>query len=138
MPGFSAKKTYEDKSIWNPLLERLNQDEKLLRLIGTLPTEKAVQITQKKMQVFKIHDEDRNYETLCQVIPFENTTFIGTRNLCIGKTIDIAGAVMVIGRIYRHILEHNYDKPTNGQVPQPWAGPIYALYNSNEGKTDNQ
>ncbi|MDH5770170.1 MAG: zinc ribbon domain-containing protein [Candidatus Bathyarchaeota archaeon] len=133
MPKFSAKRVYKEKSNWNPLLERLNQDKKLRGLLKDLPTETKVAISVEKdlwgnprrttYQVFKVDDKDDNYNTVCQVIPFKDKSLVTTRHM-MEKPKRIEHAVKAISRIREHIIDHGYDQPTTGQIPQPWASSI--------------
>ena len=131
MPAFSAKRVYKEKSNWNPLIERLNQDKKLRGLLKALPTETNVEIARDKIttfQVFKVNDKDDNYNTVCQVIPFKDKSLVTTRHMMgdhrafYAKRIE--HAVKAISRIREHIIDYSYDRPTSGPIPQPWASTI--------------
>ena len=136
VPTFSAKEVYKNKSNMNPLIERLNQDEKLRNLIKNLPTKTSVgvgaerdfagNITSITSQVFKVDDKDDNYNTVCQCIPFKDKTLVTTRHMMEKQGLPkkwkrIETAVSAIIRIREHIIDHGYDQPTTGNVPQSWA-----------------
>ncbi|MBX5329356.1 hypothetical protein HM003_08435 [Candidatus Bathyarchaeota archaeon A05DMB-5] len=132
MSAFSAKEVYKEKFSWNPLIERLNQDNYLLDLIKELPTRTGVATSSKITEYFTINDEDKNYETLCQVIPLGNDTFISTRHMFgyggeRAQRWGIERAVKAISRIRELILEYGCDQPTTGQFPEQWATAIAAL-----------
>lgn len=74
-------------------------------------------------QVFKMVDEDDNYNTVCQVIPFKDKSLVTTRHM-MEKPKRIENAVRAISRIREYIIDHDYDQPTTGEIPQPWANTI--------------
>lgn len=133
MPTFSAKKVYEEKSNWNPLIERLNQDKKLRGLLKDLPTKTEVvtdvvkdiwgNVKRTTSQVHKVNDRDDNYNTVCQVVPFKDKSLVTTRHM-MEKPKRIEHAVKTIVRIREHIIDYGYDHPMTGQIPQPWANTI--------------
>jgi len=127
MPAFSAKEMYKEKFGWNPLIERLNQDKYLLGLIGKLSTKTSVMTSSKTSQILTIPDEDKNYVTICQVIPLGNDTLISTRHLMAGRMKHVEYAVKAISRIREIVLEYGYEQPTTGQFPEEWASAIAAL-----------
>jgi hypothetical protein len=127
MPAFSAKEMYKEKFSWNPLIERLNQDNYLLDLINKLPKSTSVSTSSKITECFTINMEDKDYETICQVIPLGNDTLISTRHMGGGRW-GIEHAVKAISRIRELVLEYGYDQPTTGQFPEQWASAIAALF----------
>jgi hypothetical protein len=132
MPAFSANEVYKEKFSWNPLIERLNQDNYLLDLINKLPTTTSVMTSSQITEYFKINIKDKNYETVCQVIPLGKDTLISTRHMFgVGgeraQQLGIGNAVKAISRIRELILEYGYDQPTTGQFPEQWATAIVAL-----------
>jgi hypothetical protein len=136
MPKFSAKRVYKEKLNWNPLIERLNQDKKLRGLLKDLPTETKVAVSVEKdiwgnprrttFQIFKVDDKDDNYNTVCQIIPFKDKSLVTTRHM-MEKPRRIEHAVKAISGIREHIIDHGYDQPTTGPIPQPWASAIMVL-----------
>ena len=132
MPAFSANEVYKEKFSWNPLIERLNQDNYLLDLINKLPTTTSVMTSSKITEYFKINIKDKNYETVCQIIPLGKDTLISTRHMFgVGgdraQQLGIGNAVKAISRIHELILEYGYNQPTTGQFPEQWAAAIVAL-----------
>jgi len=135
-PKFSAKKVYKEKLNWNPLIELLNQDEKLRGLLKGLPTKTTIVLKgsiyskSQTISTYNLNDKDDNYITVCQVIPLKDKSLIATYHMMDNERIECA--VKAIIRIREHIIDYAYDQPTTGPISQPWANAI-AVFLSEKG-----
>jgi len=119
-PGFDAKTIWKNKTGWNPLVEALNKDKQLISALSLLPNQ-AVTGT-KLVFTYKIEDEkENNVECLCQIIPYQNMTFIGIRALGLSHEKQVRSIVGLLDMIRRHILGYGHSVPTTGFVAQDWV-----------------
>jgi hypothetical protein len=117
---FDAKNIWEKRTNWNPLVEALNKDKRIISTLSSLSNETAVSLSSKRWQTYKIEDQNgRNLECMCQIVPYKNMTLIGLRSLGIYK-VKMMGVINLLKAIKEQILSYGHAAPVNGHVAQEW------------------
>jgi len=126
--NFNHKKIFKEKLGWNPLIERLNQDQELEKLLEKLPNRVAW-----GNMAQEIKDESDNFEDcLGQIIPFNHETLIifnhgakweetftgKMKNLQLPYIKDL---ITIMLKVARYIIEFKYDKESNGLIAEEWS-----------------
>jgi len=127
---FDVKTIWKNKMNWNPLVETMNEDKQLISALSSLPNETAVQLSSKRWLTYKIEDKnERNVECVCQIVPYENLTFIGIRVLGANDKV-IKNVINALRMIRGHILSYGHGTPVTGQLAQDWIKIPIALFQS--------
>ena len=117
---FDAKTIWEKRTNWNPLVEALNKDKRIISALSSLSNETAVSLSSKRWQTYKIEDQNgRNLECMCQIVPYKNMTLIGLRSLGVYK-VQMVGVINLLKAIREQILSYGHAAPLNGHVAQDW------------------
>lgn len=135
MKVFSARNLLKTRTEWNPLLDEFNSDDTLRSLLKKLPTEKIIygiddryQAGRNKIWNNRLDDADDNYNTMCQIIPHGNKTFVVMRHV-FEDPRHIEHAVKAIIRIKNHVANFDYSKFSIGRAPQQWANDVIDMVN---------
>jgi len=130
-PDFNARKLYDSRSGWDPLVEKLNQDKDLIKALNSLPNSVTFWLTHKEGRTYKFEDyRDKDYETICQVIPCGNETLTAVRFMAGSDLQKIQSVAVAISRVRTHIMNYGYTEQASGKIIQPWAPPMLALFKS--------
>jgi len=127
---FDARTVWKNRLNWNPLIEALNKDKRIISALSSLSNEFAVSLSSKRWQTYKIEDQNEiNLECMCQIVPYKNMTLIGLRSLGIYK-VQMTGVVNLLRAIREQILSYGHTAPVNGHVAQDWIKVlIYVMTN---------
>jgi hypothetical protein len=128
-PDFNAKNLHASKSGWNPLIENLNLDKDLIKALNSLPDSMTYWFTSKEGRTYQFKDnKDKDYQTICQVIPCGNETLTAIRFMAGSDLKKIHRAAIAISRIRSHIINYGYTQQNFGKTIQPWAQPMLTLF----------
>lgn len=135
-PDFNAKKLYVSRFGWNPLVENLNRDKDLIKALNSLPDSMTYWFTSKEGRTYQFKDnKDKDYQTICQVIPCGNETLTAIRFMAGSDLKKIHSAAIAVSRIRSHIINYGYTQETFGKIIQPWAQPMLGLFKKQRVET---
>jgi len=126
---FDAKTIWKSKSGWNPLLEVMNTDKRLISALSSLSNESAINLSPKRWLTYKIEDKnERDMECLCQIVPYKNLTFIGIRVLGLSVKDQVKNVINAVRMFRGHIVSYGHTGPATGHVAQDWIKiPIFIV-----------
>lgn len=144
---FNAYAIWMYRINWNPLVDALNNDKQLLSDLSSLPDQATIYIPKSMGGVTsKIEDgNERNFECLCQIVPYENLTFFGIRALIISDTFAssmkrdkrVKSIISALRLIRGHILDYGHGTLVTGQIAQDWIKIPIFLFQSGFYKPAN-
>jgi len=125
-----ASDVYKNRMNWNSLVDALNNDSHLGKLMGKLRTETNVNGIDQNLNVgrrasfpVKVNDEENNHGTSCMIIPMGNRTLIASQHATQDPK-DIEPALQAVRRIAQIVDQYNYQTPTTGPMISDYAEDI--------------
>ena len=125
-----ASEVYKNRMNWNSLVDALNNDSHLGKLMGKLRTETNVNGIDQNLNVgrrasfpVRVNDEENNHGTSCMIIPMGNRTLIASQHATQDPK-DIEPALQAIQRIAQIVDQYNYQTPTTGPMISDYAEDI--------------
>jgi ribosomal protein L40E len=122
-----ASDVYKNKLNWNSLVDNLNNDDELGKLIGKLRTETNVHGIDPNLNVgrraifpVKVNDEENNHGTSCIIVPMGNQTLIASQHAT-QDIKDIEPALQAVQRIAQIVDRYGFKTPTTGPMISDYA-----------------
>jgi hypothetical protein len=118
---FDAKTIWKNRANWDPLVETLNKDKRIISTLSSLSNEAAIRLSSKRMRTYKIEDQNEtSLECMCQIVPYKNMTLIGLRSLGLSHKMQLMDVINLLRDIREQILSYGHTAPVNGYVAQDW------------------
>ena len=122
-----ASDVYKNKLNWNSLVDNLNNDGQLGKLVSKLRTENNVHGIDSSLNVgrgaifpVRVNDEENNHGTLCMIIPIGERTLIASQH-AIQDPKDIEPALETVHRVAQIVEQYKFKTPITGPMISDFA-----------------
>ena len=133
-----ASDVYKSRKNWNGLVDALNKDNELTKLMGKLRVENNIHGIDQNLTVgrgkslpVRVNDTENNHGSVCMIIPMGNRTLIASQHVTQNPK-DIEPALKAIQIIASIVENYGYDQPTTGPMISDYADDLLKIMPSEQ------